>query len=50
MPRPPWMSSASFTLPRMRSVETYLSSAEMTAGFSPAETIEAVTARAASSS
>ena len=35
---------------RMRSVETYLSSAEMTAGFSPAETIEAVTARAASSS
>ena len=50
MPLPPWMSSASLTLCRIRSVETYLRSAEMTAGFSPADTMEAVTARAASSS
>ena len=46
--RPPWMSIASLTARRMRSVVWYFISAEMTDGLSPRETIAAVTARAAS--
>ncbi len=43
-PRPPWISMASLTRSRIASVVRYLSSAEMTAGFCPSSTIEAVSA------
>ncbi len=48
MARPPWMSIASLTARRRRSVVWYFISAEMTDGFSPRETNDAVTPRAAS--
>ena len=48
MARPPWMSKASLTARRMRSVVWYFISAEITDGRSPRVTMAAVTARAAS--